>query len=257
MRFVISPAATAAFLLSLTGALHAQTPPALVGPPAPPVPAPPAQELLVGGQEFITPAGEPIISPDKLSGAEHWFAATDTNHDGKLSLAEFMADSDRFFARLDTDHDGEIGPSEIDHYETDIAPETRVESTGSDYVPSGGDDDSTPKAAPYPGRLGAGAFGYIDVPEPLLPMDTNFNRGISRAEFDAAMRDRFALLDTNHNGFITRDELPKLGQPRGPARGHGGGRGHGRGGHGGHRGGFGGGGGFGGSGDFGDGPHDL
>ena len=83
-------------------------------------------------QLFIAPMGEPFragpVAPDPVTA---WFAQLDTNHDGRITLAEFTADADRFFAKLDTDHDGELIPSEVSAYERDIAPEIRL------YVPRG------------------------------------------------------------------------------------------------------------------------
>jgi uncharacterized membrane protein YgcG len=195
----------------------------------------PAPKPLEGMATFLSPVGEPYRSEDKLSGAEHWFVATDMDADGKISWAEFQANSDRFFRKLDVNHNGEIEPDEIERYESQIAPEIRVMSTGADWRPSGDDSDSAPKEQ-YPDRLGAGRYSWIDLPEPIVAMDTNFDRGISLAEFQAATRKRFNALDANHDGFLTRDELPKIGPVR-DGRGGGSRRGRGGRGSGGHHGG--------------------
>ena len=214
--------------------------------PAQPAVAAPAVQTLPGHADFISPAGQPFHSPDALSGAEHWFEAVDANHDGRLTLAEFQTEADRFFEQLDVDHDGELGSDEIERYETHVAPEVSVLSTGSDYTGGGGEGDDAAKSPPYPDRIGAGRYGYVDLPEPIIAMDTNFDRGVSRAEFRAAIEQRFALLDLNHDAVITRDELPKISSGHSgdsSRRRSGGGHqgGSGRGGHG-----RGGGGGFGG-----------
>jgi Ca2+-binding EF-hand superfamily protein len=178
-------------------------------------PAQPAFEPLPGIADFISPAGEPFHSPDRLSGAEHWFASADANHDGRLSYAEYRADAMRFFDRLDSDKSGQIEPNEIERYETVIAPEIRVESTVPEYIPSSGDSGSDQKSPPYPTRLGAGRYSYIDIAEPIVSMDTNLDRGISRLEFERAIKSRFIVLDANGDGAITRDELPKISVPGG------------------------------------------
>lgn len=237
-------------------ALIAQTPlpPHVAGPPVPAMPPLGANALkpLEGSSDFISPVGEPYHSEDKISGAEHWFQIVDTDHDGRIALSEYLKDADRFFARLDRDHNGEIEPAEIEVYETEIAPEIRVVSTGAQYV-AGADDgsgESTQKEH-YPDRLGAGRYSWIDLPEPIVAMDTNFDRAISRQEFLIAARKRFVALDADHNGVLTRDELPKItpsrlnlhGDDIKHKRGGGhGGRGGGMGGGGGMRGGGGGGG---------------
>jgi Ca2+-binding EF-hand superfamily protein len=182
---------------------------------AAPTPTAVATTPLVGGADFVSPMGEPVRSHDTLSGAEHWFAAADTNHDGRLTLAEFRADAARFFATLDVDHNHEIGPDEIERYETEVAPEIRVISTYGDASLAKTDDDGTVTDPPYPTRLGAGRFGYLDMPEPVVSADANLDRAISPQEFDQAAQRRFAMLDTNGDGAITRDELPKLDATRG------------------------------------------
>lgn len=182
---------------------------------APAPAAAPAAPPLVGGSDFISPVGQPFHSQDALSGAEHWFAAADADHDGRLTRAEFRADAMRFFASLDVDHDREIGPAEIDRYETDVAPEIRVNSTYGAYTGR----EAEGEEPPYPNRLGAGRFGYVDLPEPVVAMDTNFDRGVSEAEFTRAADHRFGLLDANHDGALTRDELPRLKPSSGPGSG--------------------------------------
>lgn len=72
-------------------------------------------------------------------------------------------------------------------------------------------------------KRGAARFSFFDYPEPVVVADTNFNRGVDPAEFRAAALDRFARLDKNHDGRITRGELPNLVLPtgeglRGPGR---------------------------------------
>ncbi|USI71826.1 EF-hand domain-containing protein [Sphingomonas morindae] len=192
---------------------------------------------LEGGATFISPMGEPFRSTDGLSGAEHWFREADADHDGRITREEMRADAERFFKKLDQDGDGEIGPDEITRYETEIAPEIRVASTMGDMSLAKTDDQGNVTPPPYPTRLGAGRFGYLDMPEPIITADTNMDRAITRAEFDTAAFRRFKMLDTDGDGAITRAELPKLSAKAATSFGHGhgggggggrGGRGHGR-----------------------------
>ncbi len=199
---------------------------------------------LPGGAIFISPMGEPFRGAEGLSGAEIWFRKADANHDNRITPKEFEADALRFFALLDTDRDGEIDPAEVDHYESDIAPEIRVMSTYGDPSLAKADDDGNVTDPPYPTRLGAGRFGFLDSPEPVVTADVNFDRAITRAEFAQTAMKRFTQLDSNGDGVLTRDELPKLNAHPDRNDRHGG---HGGGGGGHHHGG-GGGGGMGGSG---------
>jgi hypothetical protein len=205
---------------------------------------------ITGGHIFISPMGEPFHTDGSISAAEMWFRGADRNHDDRITPKEFVDDAMRFFATLDLDHDHMIGPDEIENYETNVAPEIRVLSTYGDASLAKTDDDGNVTDPPYPTRLGAGRFGFLDAPEPVVTADLNFDRAISEQEFQTVALRRFKQLDANGDGVLTRDELPKLDMHAGRNHGGGGGRGSGGGGrgHGGHHGGGMGGGGMGGGG---------
>jgi Ca2+-binding EF-hand superfamily protein len=201
---------------------------------------------------FISPMGEPFRSrPGEKPPEQTWFEQADKNGDGKITRAEFLADAGRFFQQLDVNRDGEIGPEEIDRYEEEIAPEVRT--GGSDFAPPGGgggnhrggrggggrrhggggggqhdmsdgegasSDGPSSSEAYDSSREGASRYSYLDLPEPVAAADTDFNRGVSPREFAAAANERFDALDANHDGVLTRDELPKLSGAREP-HGHG------------------------------------
>ena len=125
------------------------------------------------GRAFISPMGEPFFpSASGSDGMTTWFAQADADHDGSLTSAEMMADAERFFQRLDTNKDGEIDPDEITHYE-----ET-MQSRGYSY-------------------------GLLNIPEPVVSADADFNRGVSLDEFRRAASKRFQLLDLNHAGRLS------------------------------------------------------
>jgi hypothetical protein len=213
------------------------------------------------GRLFISPMGEPFRGPDPVG---MWFDGADTNHDGILTLAEFTADADRFFLRLDRGHDGEIDPDDIDYYETVLAPEIstggeggmaagrpggggrrsgggrhgggggRGGSGGGGRMGGGGGGDGQPSSSDSQPRYadikrGAARFAFFDYPEPVTVADTNFNRGVDPKEFRDAAAERFAMLDTKHDGRLTRAELPKLSAPAAGQFGDKGKRGGGRG----------------------------
>jgi len=238
-------------LLVLPAVAAAQTP--APPPPATPAAPPPAPSRL---RLFISPMGEPFRGD---APQVQWFAQADTNHDGAISRAEFLADAQRFFLRLDRAHDGEIDPDDIQFYESRMIPEARVGDSADEAPQSSDGDDSSDAGsapqAPYPDRQGAARFGYFTYPEPITVCDTNFNRGVDAREFAACASDRFDQLDTDHDGVIHQSELPSLEPPKDARAGHGGrgGMRPGHGGHGHHGGGFGGGG-FGDGGSDGSGP---
>ncbi len=63
---------------------------------------------------------------------------------------------------------------------------------------------------------GAGRFGLLDLPEPVVSADANFNRGVSLAEFRSAAVQRFMALDLDHHGYLTLAGLATI-QPAPPA----------------------------------------
>jgi Ca2+-binding EF-hand superfamily protein len=203
------------------------------------------------GSIFLSPMGEPFRSEDPAAdNVATWFALADANHDGAITIEEMQADAARFFATLDTNHDGEIDPAELTRYETEIAPEVQVGAQmgersgagrggggwggggrrgggggrggwggggGGGGRRGGGGQGGEGAHAGQNGNFeegleGAGRYSFINIPEPVISADTDFNRGVSRAEFLAAAGKRFLILDTNHDGRLTREELPPLPQ---------------------------------------------
>ena len=164
---------------------------------------------------FISPMGEPFHGTREAPPEAAWFDGADTNHDGSLTPEEMVADADRFFQALDVDKSGEIDPVEIERYETEIAPEVRtgeVSVSSRDDADASGDPDSMagmPQGLDkYSTRHGAVMFGYFGFPEPVMAADANFNRGVSRREFQIAALQRYKLLDANGDGILQRAELP-------------------------------------------------
>ena len=188
----------------------------------PAAPAAPAFTSRRGGRMFISPMGEPFRPRDREDDSlADWFNQADRNHDGQLTLAEMQQDADRFFALLDTNRDGEIDPDEISHYENVVAPEV---TSGSSFGMMEGDGDRGSggrghRAGFFRGddtHQGAGRFGLLDLPEPVVSADSNFNRGVSQAEFRQAAAQRFIALDVDHHGYLTLPGLETI-RPAPPA----------------------------------------
>jgi hypothetical protein len=210
-----------------------------------------------GPQLFISPAGEPFRAPPGVPyPVKAWFDGADANHDGALSRDEFVADSLRFFAMVDTDKNGVVDGFEVSNYETRIAPEIvglpapgastrrgpmgQGPGGGMGGPPDGGGGDMAPRRRQQGTNVlqGAALFGLIAEPEPVMASDGNFDRRITKDEATKAAKTRFALLDTDKDGVLKLEELPKTPAQTGfrpggtGAKGKGGGMG-GRGGPGG------------------------
>lgn len=168
----------------------------------------------------MSPMGEPVFgrTPGE-DGLVAWFEGADLNHDGVLSVDEMSADAERFFKVLDTNHDGEIDPDEVTHYEEVIAPEVHsralaVQTAAGEHRPAGGRHGGHRRGAGFGGNFGdrddeagAGRYGLLQIPEPVVSADADFNRGVSPSEFKAAAAKRFQMLDVDHTGRLTLPEL--------------------------------------------------
>ena len=186
----------------------------LLAPTALPAKAPPPPPVHNG--PFLSPMGEPFRSHAAASAnAGAWFAAADRDGDGAVVAAELSEDAARFFALLDGDRDGELEMVEIARYENDVAPEVQV---GLQMRSTGVGDwrgDRRRRVPVYERRVeGAGRYSFLNIPQPVIAADYDLNRGVSRAEFKQAAAERFARLDTDRDGRLTRAELPPLPQPR-------------------------------------------
>jgi hypothetical protein len=123
---------------------------------------------------FISPMGQPFRTDDGAPEAA-WFKAADKDGDGRLTLSEFSLDASRFFALLDTDHNGALSPDEIQHYESEIAPEIQSRGFGrgaggggfaggggmgrGGRRPGGGGGFGGGAGGPPPGGMGGGHRG--------------------------------------------------------------------------------------------------
>lgn len=165
---------------------------------------------LAADRLFVSPMGEPFLGDHDNPPAMLWFNGADADKDGRVSIYEFQDDAQRFFKTLDTDHSGEIDPQENERYELMIQ-----EKIGDAFGRSGRGSDvdrdgGLPRAnSVYVRRGGASSYNWLGLPQPVMSADTNFNRGVSAREFDAAAITRFRLLDTNGDGFLDKAELPK------------------------------------------------
>jgi hypothetical protein len=205
---------------------------------------PPSGALLDPGNVFISPPGRPYRAK---MGAPYpvadWFKAADTNADGKIDHAEFIADSLAFFKILDRNADGVISPQEVAFYEQRIAPEvlgmrvvmdswgviearprlwkTQMGGMGGGMgggIPSGAIDpgggeapsDESARARPYDASgAGASPYSFFDEPEPVSAADIHFRGLISKSDFVTLAEAHFKSLDREGKGFLTLEGLPR------------------------------------------------
>ena len=172
-----------------------------------------------------TPNGEPLPTPP-LQGFDSpgcpailgtWFDRIDTNHDGVVDRAEFMADAEAQFARMDLNHDGIITPGTLAEYRAGFAGHEPLQPLKRGI--GGSDEGTTPvqvaQSLSYgnpkkPRSLtdlqqGGGNDPRVE-PDPVMSADTSLRFQVTKKDFmDQAVR-RFARLDMNHDGRITKTE---------------------------------------------------
>ena len=162
-----------------------------------------------------------------------WFAQADTNKDGKLDRAEFVADAAAFFKKLDNNGDGVLSRYDVAIYEHKICPEiigrrlvgSRDDShdgarlwlaqmpsgTAAPIAPSGSLPPGGNPVAPGLDETGNGAspFSFFDEPEPILTADFNIDGVITRQNFLKLADMHFTSLDSKGVGYLTLATLPK------------------------------------------------
>jgi hypothetical protein len=163
---------------------------------------------------FVSPMGEPFVGDKTNPPALTWYTNADADKDGRLSIYEFQDDAQRFFKTLDTDKSGEIDPQENERYELLIQQAISDSNGGlskglftSNAPPEPLDDG--PRSTVYVRRGGASRYNWLGIPQPVMSADTNFNRGVTAAEFDRAAVTRFRLLDRDGDMILDKAELPK------------------------------------------------
>jgi len=127
---------------------------------------------------FITPFTAlllvPVAAHAQMGGRmADLFAGADTNHDGRISRAEFAAARVARFAQLDRNGDGVVSAADF------------------------------PRAARLPA-----AKAKIDAM--VASADANRDGLVSRAEMANAPTTVFDMADTNHDGYVDQAELAAL-----------------------------------------------
>ncbi|QIG54065.1 hypothetical protein G6N82_07780 [Altererythrobacter sp. BO-6] len=124
------------------------------------------------------------------------FARMDANGDGVINEADREARRAERFAKMDTDGNGELSEAELK-----AAREARAAKKGErkgKIADRSGERRGGDMARPG-GKRGPGMMM-------LRAADTDGDKSVTRAEFDAAAAKRFAAMDTDGSGGISAEE---------------------------------------------------
>lgn len=179
---------------------------------------------------FVSPMGQPFrANASGARGIDLWFSAADADYDSRISHDEFMANANAFFPLVDANQDGALTSLEDTAYWRQSAPEVvdgprggepignviappdqRRRDVGVRQVTQSDVNIQGPRRGhPAEQPVGAQAYGLLGDAEPIMSCDSNFDRRVTLAEFDACAERRFAMLDANHDGYFTPDEAAR------------------------------------------------
>jgi hypothetical protein len=198
-------------------------------------------------QIVISPNAEPLALGDENSCKGEmvgWFARVDSNHDGAIDKAEFMADARRWFAEMDQDKNGYVTAGELATVrERKVplppAPPRRPDSDSSvseGRMPSTrqrgdrfGDRLNAGEGQMGGGQMGGGQMGgarrdrppsdlpdraksglrngVAGEPDPVMAADTNLDFKVTSLEWETYAASNFEELDRNHDGRLSPDEV--------------------------------------------------
>lgn len=167
----------------------------------------------------VSPLGEPLAAPTRDADAyraamRDWFARTDRDHDGTLSLNEFTAEADRVFALYDLNRDGFVTSYELTQYRVGLPTHAAPADNGRRLRP--GRIDMTPDEAATAQRDGRGRPDYRMGIDPVMSADSNADFRVTPDELRAEAARRHAIMDGNHDGSVSLPEF--MEQAEGPMR---------------------------------------
>ena len=167
-------------------------------------------------QIIYSPTGDPLNGgplgrPVCAEAMKCWFTRVDVNHDGAITLDEFLNDARAQFQRMDIDKNGYLVSEEVERFRMAYrvfsggersaasAEEKEGERASGERHSRGRGDES---AGNSPGEAGGGS----SVIDPVMSADTDLDYKVTPEEFTAYSQRTFRSLDADHNGTLNPAE---------------------------------------------------
>ena len=159
--------------------------------------------------------------PGKSTG-EGMFETSDTNKDGKVSRAEYLAGEKKMFAEMDANHDGTVNLSEITAAQATAKsgmvsdrPGTTDRTRTNDQVGTNERIGPNDRNVNLDRTMKTDRSGMNEMsPAAVLKMhDKNSDGQMSAAEHSAGCEDMFTKLDTNNDGSLSKEEIKAGDKP--------------------------------------------
>lgn len=145
-----------------------------------------------------------------------WVKGIDTNGDGKVDTGEFQSAIARTFSEVDRNGDGTLQPVELprdhDRRPGGLPPNRAGEGRPGGPPPASFDGPGRPQGPPPPRGIDEKKL----LPPFFFMEAADGGVAISRAEFERTAKAKFAEMDANNDGFLTREESRPPKHPEGP-----------------------------------------
>ena len=149
--------------------------------------------------------GGPLGHPACPEAVKHWFDRVDANHDGTITLDEFINDSKIQFQRMDIDKNGYLVSEELERFRMPYRNESAEEKP-----PASSDGQEGQQLSGRHHGSGNGSensSGGSNVIDPVMSADANLDYKVTPDEFIAYSRKVFTNLDADHKGKLSPAEV--------------------------------------------------
>jgi hypothetical protein len=157
-------------------------------------------------------SGGPLGRVNCRDAMARWFDRVDSDHDGKVTPGEFVADAQSQFAVMDLDRDGMVTPAELAAYRAPYMPSQPAERLARAEErprPAGDGRPGGNQRAVRPGgaqRNTSLPDADADHPDPVMAADVRLRNEIGLEDFIAYAKRHFAALDIRHRGALSRED---------------------------------------------------